>query len=272
MSKETEPKGPPEISRREFLKGCGAAAGLIVLNLCIPKETKADLFEEIEPSETFNSKPSQPTLDSPEVFKKILPVKPDAQDFSLSCESSAAAMVASYFELNLPEGFESWEDYFVETIPPNCNPHRGFRGEINGHLSTSCNPPNGYGVYAEPIAEALRSIGLRAYVKYGVDYQSVRKAIERGWPVIVWMSGRDNPPIEKEVDPETGQFYSLVLGEHVLVVIGFEDEKFLVNDPWRGRQYWVSGFKNWELFDGMRVVVGPPSTNSKFRLLRNLLP
>ena len=176
-------------------------------------------------------------------------------------------MVAVYFEPQPPEDFKDWEEYFVKTIPLNCNPHRGFRGLIDGYLSTSCESPNGYGVYAEPLQEAFDKVGIESRVEYGVDYNQVAEVIRSGYPVIVWVSGKDLEP-EYEVDPETGQKYTLILGEHVWTVIGVssDNSSFLINDPWLGRQFWRKSFPSWEDFGGMRLVFGKAETNASENL------
>jgi uncharacterized protein YvpB len=184
-------------------------------------------------------------------------IPPDAQDLSLSCESSAAKMAAQYFKPNPPAGFTDWEWYFIKTIPRHCNPHRGYRGKIDGTVSVGCADPNGYGTYAEPVAEALTNAGVPASVEYGVDYQRIAREVRRNHPVIVWVSGRPDAPTY-EVDPETQAEYMLLLGEHVWLVIGVsaDNKSFLVNDPAGGLQYWVYAFPRWDVFRGMSVVVG----------------
>lgn len=190
----------------------------------------------------------------------VLAVGQDAQNLSLSCESSAAAMIAAFVDPTPPEGYQDWEWYFIATIPLHCNPNRGFRGLIRGQLSTSCDSAAGlgYGVYAKPVAEALNQAGISTQVEEGVNYERVADLIKEGRPVIVWMSGKDVAP-SFEKDPETGEEFSLLLGEHTWVVIGVSGEgsgrSFLVNDPWKGRQFWVKGFPRWDVFGGMRVVV-----------------
>jgi uncharacterized protein YvpB len=195
------------------------------------------------------------------IDRVILDIPLDAQNLSLSCESGAAAMVVAYYGVSVPEGFDSLEDYFIKTIPMDCNPHEGYRGLISGALSTSCNVEAGlgYGTYAEPVAAALQRLGVPAEVHYGVDYNWVAEQVKSGRPVVVWMSGRDVQP-EYETDPETGQEYVLYLGEHLWVISGVEEVngryKFRVNDPWKGRQYWVWGFPSWDVFGNMSIVAG----------------
>lgn len=227
-------------------------------------EDYTQLFES-QPTPTPELTP-EPTA-TPEATKNsqssstevILDVPIEAQNLSLSCESSAAKMVAVYFKKTPPEGYDDWEQYFIKTIPRHCNPHRGYRGKIDGNLSISCEDPSGYGVYAEPLAEAMNKAGIPAQAKYGVDYNDVTEAIKNSKPVIVWLSGKKNAPVY-ETDPETGQKYVLLFGEHVWTVVGVREEeenrRFLVNEPWRGKQFWVMGFPRWDVFNGMRIVVG----------------
>ena len=203
------------------------------------------LFAEL--AGTYIARPLTVTLDIP----------PDVQDLSLSCESSAAKMAARYFKPTPPQGFTDWEWYFIKTIPRHCNPHRGYRGKIDGTVSLFCADPNGYGTYAEPIAEALNKAGIPATVEYGVDYQRIAEEVRRSRPVIVWVSGRADAPV-REFDPETKAEYTLLLGEHVWLVIGVsaDGSSFLVNDPAGGLQYWARSFPRWDVFLGMSVVVG----------------
>jgi len=223
-----------------------------ILPTDFPSEVKGMIPEE----EVVVFEPTPAPQD--QLSETILPVPIDAQDLSLSCESSAAAMAAAFVNPNPPAGFSNWERYFIESIPRHCNPHRGYRGNISGYLSTSCEDPYGYGVYAEPIADAFNKAGVPAQVEYGADYNRVADEVRAGHPVLVWISPKSVAP-QYETDPETGQEYVLYLGEHCLTVIGVSSDgkKFLINDSWKGRQYWVRGFSNWGVvFGGMSVVIG----------------
>src|SRR5688572_2163194 len=63
------------------------------------------------------------------------------QWYSLSCEYAAAATITLYWG-NLVS-----QSDFIREVPQHSNPHKGFRGDING--------PHGwiddYGIYAEPL-------------------------------------------------------------------------------------------------------------------------
>ena len=107
-----------------------------------------------------------------------------------------------------------------------------------------------YGVYAEPLARALRSLGLNADVSYGIGYADVRAALDRGQPVIVWLSQFAAPGF---YDRPGG--YRLVPGEHSYVVVGHDDQGLVVNDPLNGgRQFHIRAIPHWELFNNMAIL------------------
>jgi uncharacterized protein YvpB len=188
-----------------------------------------------------------------------LDIPRDNQDHNLSCEASASGMVAAYFIPQIPGDYDTWEEYFVDVIPRNCNPHLGFRGFIDGNPSISCEKGYGYGVYAEPVAAALNKAGISARVVYGMSYEDVVEAIKNNHPVMVWISRCLAKPICEETS-------CLIYCEHVWLVTGVKGEPgdyvFRVNDPKFGRQYWVYAFPRWDEFtsvDGigrMSVVIG----------------
>src|SRR5690348_6650912 len=76
------------------------------------------------------------------------------QWYSLSCEYAAAAAVTLYWG-----NLVSQRD-FVREVPPDPNPHDGFRGNINGPFGGIAD----YGVYAEPLVPVLERRGYDATV------------------------------------------------------------------------------------------------------------
>jgi uncharacterized protein YvpB len=152
-----------------------------------------------------------------------LTVARQQQSHNLSCESSAASMVAQYHGVDLSEA------EVLAALPLNDNPHLGFRGNVDG-------PTGGiqdYGVYAGPILEILESQGLKAWlVEGGLD--GIKAAIARGNPVIAWVTYDCNSstPTNAEID---GKPVTLVPWQHVVVVTGYNDEGVWANDPWDGK-------------------------------------
>ncbi len=153
-----------------------------------------------------------------------LPVARQKQSHNLSCESSAASMVAQF------HGVQLSEQEVLASLPSNRNPHLGFRGNVDG-------PTGGivdYGVYAGPIQEILNARGLQARtITDGIE--GIKTAIARGNPVIAWVTYDCQPstPTTKGIE---GQEVTLVPNQHVVVVTGFNAEGVWANDPWDGQE------------------------------------
>ncbi|MCP4163383.1 MAG: hypothetical protein GY760_25270 [Deltaproteobacteria bacterium] len=201
--------------------------------------------------------------------KIVLEVPLMLQSYDLTCEAISAAMIAEYYEYELPDAndsdqeYQSWEDYFMKVIEPDPNPHLGFRGDIYGRMSTYDNVEGyGYGVYAEPIHKALTEVGYDAEVKYGVDYDDIENDLRSGNPVILWVSSQRTPAETVQIEDKDVR---LIYGEHAWVVLGVQgygnNRKFLVNHSVYNKQYWKRDFIRWGDFQnedgvgGMRVIV-----------------
>jgi len=163
-----------------------------------------------------------------------------AQTRSLTCEAAAARMVAAYL------GKPATEAWIQAQLGKDDNPHKGFRGGVDAEFGGIVN----YGVYAEPLAQALRSLGLSVEVRYNIGYADLRAALDDGQPVIVWLSQFAAPGY---FDQPGG--YRLVPGEHSYVVVGYDDAGLVVNDPLNGgRQFHIRAIPHWELFNNMALI------------------
>lgn len=159
---------------------------------------------------------------------------------TLSCEAAAARMLAAYY--GVPQS-ESW---FLSAFGLSADPHVGFRGDVDGAFGWIDN----YGTYAEPVVRALLGAGINATVRYGMSYDDLRAALDRGAPVIVWTSPRSDV-----YDMPEG--YRLIPEEHTYVVTGYDATGFTVNDPlYGGRRLKLAAIPGWDLFGNM-AVVGP---------------
>jgi uncharacterized protein YvpB len=177
------------------------------------------VMDSVDSPTTTTETPAQPV---PPTAR--LTVARQKQSHNLSCESSAASMVAQYHGLQLSE------EEVLTSLPVNSNPHLGFRGNVDG-------PTGGiddYGVYAQPILEILNARGLRAGLVDG-GIEDIKAAIARGNPVIAWVTYNCLPstPTTKVID---GQEVTLVPNQHVVVVTGFSAEGVWANDPWDGQE------------------------------------
>lgn len=141
-------------------------------------------------------------------------------------------------------------------MPYHPNPHRGFRGDMNGAFGGT----DDYGVYAEPLVPLLERCGLQAQVVYAQGDASVlRSEIDRGRPVVVWMTNMAS--VQPRLTAEyAGETFTLVPQEHVVVVYGYDQEWVYVADPGDG-QYrafsWEDFMRSWGYFDGMALLISP---------------
>jgi uncharacterized protein YvpB len=158
-------------------------------------------------------------------------------------------MVANFYGVPLSE------EEISEALPRNENPNLGFRGRLDG-------VPGGltdYGVYAEPIRDILEANGLEAtYVEDGLE--GIKKALDKEHPVIAWVTYRLRVQQPVEITLSTGQEVKMVNYEHTVVVTGYNEEGFWVNDPFDGWEYFYKSAnfaRAFEYLDNMALEVAP---------------
>jgi len=184
---------------------------------------ETDLEELAYPAEAPGSRGGAPLEDAlpPEAR---LAVPRQRQSHRLSCEASAASMVAQYWGMSLSEAD------VLQALPLNDNPHLGFRGNVDG-------PTGGledYGVYAEPLMAVLNDYGLQARpVADGLV--GIRAALARSNPVVAWVT-YDCLPGSPTVVNIAGEAVILVPYQHAVVVTGYNAEGVWANDPWDGEE------------------------------------
>lgn len=190
----------------------------------------------------------------------IADVPAGRQARSLSCEFQSAADLAWYYGKPY-----TWQELFLLVgHDPGGNPHKGFVG------ASLDDPPGGvypagYGVYAEPIAAALRQIGLPVAVYYRQPTDWLRTQIARGQPVMVWAtSGMASTTVERWTSAD-GTPIRGARGEHTYLVVGYTSDGVWVVNPWNAqRQFyqWSAFIAAWELFDRMAVGLAPEATTA----------
>lgn len=172
-----------------------------------------------------------------------------AQQRNLSCEyASAVIAMAAY-------GNWASEWAFDGIVGSSPNPHRGFRGDINGTWGNT----EDYGVYAEPLAAALPAFGFGGDVHYAQGDSSVLTThLDLGQPVIVWLGYWGDLGFYEQ-DGE-GSAYKLTPGYHVVVAQGYDEWGVYVSDPAPGAyKSWAWGdfIWMWNVLDGMSLAVYP---------------
>jgi uncharacterized protein YvpB len=182
-----------------------------------------------------------------------LTVARQRQGHKLSCESSAASMVAHYHGVGLSEAD------VIQALPLDDNPHLGFRGNIDGATGGL----KDYGVYAGPLMKVLNDHGLQTMLVSGGP-EGIQRAIARGNPVIAWITYNcqtETPTVETI----SGQSVTLVPFQHAVVVTGYNSEGVWANDPWDGEEdlYSMADLtRAMGYFDNMAIEVAAPLRSS----------
>lgn len=186
-----------------------------------------------------------------EVLLQQVPV--GKQSRSLNCEFQTASDLAWYYGRPF-----TWEEIFQYVgHDVGGNPHKGFVGrsfdDAPGQLY-----PEGYGVYAEPIAHALEQLGLQTAVSYDNPQEWLMAHLAGGRPVMVWTtSGMVVRPVATWTAAD-GATVKGVPGEHTYLAVGYDADGVWLLDPWDGQRHsfdWPAFLASWDLLDRMALVI-----------------
>lgn len=146
------------------------------------------------------------------------------QALPLSCESRSAVDWAAY------HGVAIDEITFLTQLPSAENPDFGFVGDVLGDWGQV--PPNDYGVHAEPVAQLLRSYGLRAFAERPLSWDKLRAEIAAQRPVIVWVVGHVDPKAGTALQftDSQGRTTLVATKEHTVMVIGYSADEVTILD------------------------------------------
>jgi uncharacterized protein YvpB len=171
-----------------------------------------------------------------------------AQKHSLSCEARSAADLATFW------GIRIGENEFLEALPRSGNPDTGFVGNPNDAWGNI--PPNGYGVYAGPVADTLRTFGLQAEAHNNLSWDDLREEIHAGHPVIVWIIGQMWNGTSVRYTAPDGSSSRVAYYEHTMILTGYNRDTVQVVDAYSGQYqtYGLSAFlHSWQVLGNMAV-------------------
>lgn len=152
-----------------------------------------------------------------------------AQSYNLDCETRSAIDLASYHGVKI--------DYmsFLTGLPKSDDPNEGFVGNYwdpRGGL-----PPNGYGVYEQPIADQLSRFGLASVGVANFTWEMVKAQVSVGNPVMVWVVGNTTEGTPVPYMPANGRTTVVVPYQHTVVVVGYDETAGTVSLQDGGMRY-----------------------------------
>lgn len=170
-------------------------------------------------------------------MKKIdVPYLDQSGQAPTGCESVSAVMLLRY--LGYPVTIPDFLDHVLE---------RGVfekRGdELWGSDPRQCfvgdpRDPEALGCYAPVMVKALRRVAGERYDvidETGTEIDELcRRYIDNGMPVLLWCSINMRPTVNGpwyRLIP-SGQPFMWVSNEHCLLLVGYDDEHYICNDPW----------------------------------------
>jgi uncharacterized protein YvpB len=176
----------------------------------------------------------------------------------LSCESRSAVDLAGFWAVAIEEG------EFFETLPRSDNPHEGFVGDVDDPPGSL--PPGGYGVYARPVANALRRTGLDARAHSWFGLERLKRQLASGHPVVVWATyGMLQPEIASWASAD-GSVSVIVQWEHTFIAVGYDAAGVYLIDAYDGQTHYYATdlfIPAWMQLNEMAVAVagplGPPA-------------
>ena len=164
-----------------------------------------------------------------------MPLLLQKPEFTNGCEAASVAMVAQSKGMNSVYINEVVDTYLPKGPIGTTDPHEAYIGDPRGE-------GNGYYAYPEVVAQTANALfqarGLQTHAKAYEHLDPLRLflTIQRGKPVIVWITSDDKLPRKQE-----GVTWSLASGSytpyenlHVAVLNGIDMGKVKVQDPLYG--------------------------------------
>ncbi len=199
-------------------------------------ETKTVSKESINKAEDTTS---QEALAETEKTGKLIDVPAICQypELPTGCESASATGVLQYYNVNISatEFASDWlscnEDFYrINGALYGPDPNRVFAG----------NPfsSNAYGCFAGPIADAINRNSDKLYAQIITDRtieELCADYIDNDRPILIWATiGMKESYNGNSWLLENGVLFTWIAGEHCLILVGYNDDFYYLNDPTSG--------------------------------------
>ncbi|MBQ7012827.1 MAG: C39 family peptidase [Oscillospiraceae bacterium] len=196
--------------------------------------------EQPEPSETPATEPTDPPTEPPESVEINVPYISQKGLLPTGCELVSALMLLQFYDcdVTIDEVVEATpSQYPVTKEGKACGPHPedAFIGSPYDETSFGC--------FAPVITDMMNSFlpeDLKAKDISGMDLDEIaQKYLPEGKPVLVWgtinmMESFENLGwyLEDENGNPTDEWYDWRANEHCMVLVGYDETYYYVNDPY----------------------------------------
>ncbi len=153
------------------------------------------------------------------------------------CESVAATMVLQYYGVDVSaEDFarywlhSSMNFYTKEGKLYGPDPNKVFAGDPFHK--------NSYGCFADPIVSAINR-NCKSCTAVKITGKSLKQLctdyIDRSEPILIWATmGMKSAKEGNSWYLEDGSVFTWIAGEHCLVLVGYDESRYFLNDPMTG--------------------------------------
>ena len=165
------------------------------------------------------------------------------QVYAQSCEAASVRMALAYrgiasSDWDILQKFGYSPTHKNQEANIWDDPQKQFVGDVNGNQGAG----TGWGVYAEPVAAAVRSYGRQASTHYGISAQFLAEQLYNDRPVVLWGIWGSSAAIQTWNTPAGGTVSGPV-PMHVRLIVGVKGSAenplgFYVHDPITGSAYW----------------------------------
>lgn len=235
--------------RKRTLLKRGLLIIFIVSTLSIrlaPPESAAVLDDQAAVAEA----PKEVLLDVPLLNQMEYPVLYNG------CEVTSLTMILQYNNVSISKNDVAAWLPSVPIIYENGlqgNPNDAFVGDITGNNS-------GFSVYHGPIAVLASNFVSSDRINdiTGSSFEAVIDALNQGYPVWTITSTSYAPVDDMEVWQTPNGEVSVSYSEHSVVIVGYDDNYFYINDPYGKKNQPVeksSFIASWEQFGSQAIYI-----------------
>ncbi len=172
-------------------------------------------------------------------------------DIVFGCEAVSAAMVLQFYEYNISEkdftdNYLIKRDWYIDKngVWHGPDPNAAYPGDPYKDSGVNC----GFGIFVPGLAKSMNKIlnlsRHEAVVKTGLSLSDlVGNYIDNGTPVLVWatMDMKQSSPgrswtidyIDENSPYNIGDNFTWTRSEHCLVLVGYDDDNYYFNDPYK---------------------------------------